>query len=169
MTFTFTQAQMDQIALLRVGNGAPPHNFPARPVSGVYGYILSLISVNNDPALGPAAGIEHGVWQWFKGAQQINRGVGAFSDFINAYTAEQRLIRLGEPTSPGQLNEASDSIGDRVIDNIVQNGNQLVTLIQIANNDAGAIGNNIFVNSNNKIAGWSGNLLFPLIDFLLEN
>lgn len=154
---------MNQIALLRAGNGAPPHNFPSRPVSGVYGYILSLISANSDPAQGPAAGIDHGVWQWFRGAQQINRGVGAFSDFINAYTVEQRRIRLGEPTTGLDLNDASDSIGDRVIANIIQKGNQLVTLQEIATNDAEAIENNIFINSSNAIAGWSGNLLFPLI------
>lgn len=163
MTYTFTSAEIAEIDLLMQGGGSPPFNYVPRPVSGAYQYILSRISVNQDPDLGPAPDIDPGIWQWFKGAALINRGEGVFSTFIRDYTAAQRLTRLGEATTVSDMNLASDSIGQRVVSSIKSNGNQLITLSDIGRDDAGAIGNNIFQNGLYPTAGWSGNLLFPML------
>ena len=146
MTYQFTEQQIAEIRALREGQGSAiridgtPFNNTSRPVSGVYDYILSLISLDNNSDRGPAPGVDRGVWQWFRGARDINRGEGVFSTFIREYTAEQRRIRLNEPTTKSDMDIASDSIGDRSIASIINNNILLVTLEQIGDSDTGAIG-----------------------------
>ena len=177
MTYQFTDTEIAEIQALRGGQGTAvdtygvPFNNSARPVSGVYRYILSLISKNNDPSLGPAGGIDRAVWQWFRAATDVNLGQGVFSVFIRTYTAEQRRLRIGSPTTKQEMDAASDSIGDRIIASILSN-KQLVKLIEIGEHDAGAIGDNVFSGTANPLAGWSGNVLFPVLGiskFFREN
>jgi hypothetical protein len=163
MSYQFSDAEMARIDRLALGQDDSAFNNPSRPYSGVYNYILHQISKNNDPAQGPAAGIEAGIWQWFRGAEQINRGVGVFSDFIREYTNQQSLIRVGRPVSSTNMNAASDEIATLVVQSIKSKEKILVTLDDIGNDDARGMGVKIFPSYSNPIAGWSGNLLFTLL------
>ena len=73
LIYQFSDAQMAQIDRLASGTDASVFNNVSRPISGVYAYILSLISIDGNSALGPTFGISPGVWQWFRGATLINR------------------------------------------------------------------------------------------------
>jgi hypothetical protein len=135
MSVSFTPAQIAEINRLAEGTGSPPFNYPARPYSGAYDYVLHLISANGDPAQGPAAGVKSGIWNWFRGATQFNRGQGVFSTFIREYTAEQVRVRTGSSVSVEDMNRASDEIGKRVIASITT-VNGLIDLTTIGDDDA---------------------------------
>lgn len=159
MTFQFSDAQIAEIDLLAAGNGSPPHNFPSRPNSGAYDYILHLISQGSDPANGPAQGVDNGIWNWFLGAVQANRGEGAFGVFIREYTSEQRNIRTGVTVSQEEMNGASDGIAADVLEFIRQN-KTLPDQQQMGMLDLVAVDREL---PGVGYAGWSGNILFPAL------
>jgi hypothetical protein len=168
MSMMFTEAQLEEIRQLAIGAGSPPHNNTTRPFSGVYSYILHLISENGDLAQGPAPGVENGIWQWFRGAMLINKGEGIFSTFIREYTAEQNRIRTSEGVSQEKMNEASDEIGAEVVKSII-GLKELIDLDIIGRNDALGMTKAL---KEITIAGWSGNLLFPMLgrpEFFIKN
>lgn len=70
MNYQFTPDQIARIDRLSLGTDDSPFNNHNRPLSGVYGYILNLISLNNDPNQGPSNGVDAGIWQWFRGAEK---------------------------------------------------------------------------------------------------
>lgn len=153
---TLTQAQIT--ALLAVANGSPlggRYTDVSRPYANAYNYIRSILGGD-----APADGADPAVWNWLKGAENVNRGVGPFSAFIRAYTAEQLLIREGRSVSQAMLNNASDDIARAVIQDIVDNGGLVPSLNQIGQRDAsgtlGALGTS-------QPAVWSGNPLFVLL------
>jgi hypothetical protein len=159
MSLLFTAAQLAEINRLATGTGSVPYNNMARPYSGVYTYVLHLISINGDAAQGPLAGVEPGIWNWFRGAALINRGEGVFSAFIREYTAEQSRIRTGDGVSVADMNKASDEIGRLVVRDINE-AKGLIELSTIGNNDSAGM---LKVINQVTPAGWSGNLLFPLL------
>ncbi|MCP4090616.1 MAG: hypothetical protein GY746_12635, partial [Gammaproteobacteria bacterium] len=56
---------------------------------------------------------------WFRGAADINQGVGPFSEFVRTYAAKQYDIRFGEELNNDQLQEISDLIMKVVLDHVI--------------------------------------------------
>lgn len=104
MSFDFSTEELAEINRLASGQGETEFNHPTRPNSGAYEYILHLISANGDPDLGPANGVENGIWNWFRAAMQVNRSEGVYATFIREYTSEQTRLRTGETVSVATMN-----------------------------------------------------------------
>lgn len=153
MTYHFTEAEVAAIESAASGSGS-------RPFSDAYALIADILETPD--ANGNVAPLA--VRAWFIGARDVNRGTGAFSDFIRGYTESQIAIRLG--TSVGSSNElldrASDAIGAAVINDIVSSGDTLPSLNRIGSIDAGRTLAQIAADTGlpADTAIWSGNLLF---------
>lgn len=128
----------------------------SRPYAEVYEYILSTMSSNGQPL----SGADIQAWQWFKGAADVNRGQGTFSNFIRDYTNEQVLIRNGDRLTSAQLDAASDSIAIDLVANIIANNGRIPTIREIGQYDITNTANSIFGGNE---AGWSGNPLFVML------
>lgn len=70
-----------------------------------------LLLLYNTPASGIT--IDPAIIQWLFGAEQVNRGIGPFSDFIRSYTAEQYLLRTDNDITPALLQQASNQLRRR--------------------------------------------------------
>ncbi|HEX7931195.1 MAG TPA: calcium-binding protein, partial [Sphingomicrobium sp.] len=149
MPFEFSDAQLAQI------DAAYRSPTAARPVADAYAIIHGIISGQPD--------VDSGVVAWFGGAEKVNRGEGVFSDFIRAYTSAQHELRFGSPLNAAQLQSASDSIGQVVIEKILA-GHVPPLIGTLASDDAGPTAASFFEGDR---AGWSGNILFPALGYNL--
>jgi hypothetical protein len=73
--------------------------------------------------------VDAGAIQWLQAASLINRGVGPFSDFIRAYTAEQYHLRNGGYPNASKVQQSSNVIALAVIQDIIDSGGELPTLL----------------------------------------
>lgn len=153
MPFQFTNAQVsDLVALRNQGQYADAYAY-------IVNALTDLLTTPDGITMAvPAADVPANVWQWFKGAEQVNRGVGPFSDFIRSYTSEQYQIRTGMPATAGFIQNASDEIAKRVINGIENDASHfLPDLATIGRVDAAESTRSF---PNGDAAAWSGNLLF---------
>lgn len=151
MPFTFSTSQLSQLQTLRTaGLYADAYAFIVDTITDL------LTSPDGVIIAVPAVDVPSNVWQWFQGAEQVNRGTGPFSDYIREYTAEQYRIRTGTEPASGFLQHASDEIAKLVIDDILSDG-VLPSLAQIGSADAAKSTESF---PNGDPAAWSGNLLF---------
>ncbi|AVX03458.1 hypothetical protein MXMO3_00927 [Maritalea myrionectae] len=63
----------------------------------------------------PLEGAQKEALIWFEGAADVNRGVGAFSDFIRNYTAAQCSYRCQSNSTAFDLQQASNDIAIEVL------------------------------------------------------
>jgi len=130
------------------------------PINNNYSYIYGQIA---DWLEGNESAKE--VRLWFLGAEQANGGYGPFSDIIRAYTLRQAELR-GVTVTDSLMQEASNAVAIKVINDLLEQ-NEL-TLAEIANNDASAVGEVVFKGlgedtAYTQNAAWSGSLLFSLL------
>jgi len=60
------------------GSGGGLYSDFFRPKANAYNYLLNLLGGPE----GPSEEADPAVWNWLKGAEQVNRGIGPFSAFI---------------------------------------------------------------------------------------
>ena len=167
MSFQFNAEQLADLANLRAsGNYADAYAYVSNAITTV------TTNVDGEVIVMPSMGVPANVWQWFQGAEQVNRGTGPFSDFIREYTEEQYRIRTGAEPASNFTQNGSNAIAFEVIGDILNNG-VLPTLAQIGQRDATK---SVEAFPNADAAAWSGNILFvPLGDrsfldqYLLSN
>ena len=111
-----------------------------------------------------AVGVDDGAWEFLRGVPKVNANDDndAFNKFIRAYTKAQYEIRFGVEAADSHVQQASNSIAQRIIMDILglNSGNpninhELPDIADIAIHDAAAAVEVLFVN--NQIAGWAGN------------
>jgi len=144
MSFVFSEVQLQTLRDILASSISKPY---ADAYAQIHAYIAGQ------------PGVPSNVTAWFAGAEKVNRGFGAFSTFIREYTNSQSQIRTGETLSTGELDAASDAIGDAVLKDILKNG-VLPTLEELGINDANKTAQSLFDGS---LAVWSGNVLFPFL------
>lgn len=112
----------------------------------------------------PELGIDPYSLIWLNGAREINRGQGAYSEFIRDYTITQAQARTGETYTQNQAINltqlASNRIADAVLSDIIAS-ETLPSIDQIANDDAT---NAISTIDELGVEAWSGNLLFLFLN-----
>jgi|GEM_PF-1225594 len=144
------------------GSGGGLYSDFFRPKANAYNYLLNLLGGPE----GPSEEADPAVWNWLKGAEQVNRGIGPFSAFIRGYTSAQWQQRYGQPLPDSALNIASDAIADAVVADILGNAGVVPSLRRIGEFDASsvvnpdALGQFVPSGSSADIAIWSGNPLF---------
>ncbi|MCA2680704.1 MAG: hypothetical protein IM482_14120, partial [Microcystis sp. M043S2] len=110
-------------------------------------------------------GVDRASIAWLRGAADVNRGEGVFSDFIRDYTSHQHFLRYGTALTAQDIQTLSDNIAESVIAEILNSHNNpsladIPTLSVIGQNDAGNV---IDSNFNQDITAWSGVVLFPFL------
>jgi len=80
--FQFTDSQLEDIRVLVENNR----------VADAYSLIVQYAT---DASGDPLPSVDAASLVWFEGAADVNRGVGAFSDFIRSCTIRQHELRLG--------------------------------------------------------------------------
>lgn len=163
MNFTFTTEQLAQLQFYLDRGPDPVLHF-----SDVYAYIAGLIEaypeLSNEPELDR-------VRRWFSGAEQVNLGQGVFSTFIRAYTARQIDLRYDETVTIDALQEASDEVARKALQDIIDRPNDELTINRIANEDATGVGEVLFNRApldtaakDQANSAWSGALLFSALE-----
>jgi hypothetical protein len=87
--YLLTQPQVNQIKAAAEDPNA------THPFSDMYSLIYEFLKQPDEKENSVAGN----VFAWFGAAAQANRGVGGASDFINAFTESQLVIRTGAPVS----------------------------------------------------------------------
>ena len=152
-----TQAQIDELTNLRdTAREAGIENPNNKLYADAYDQAFSYFSIDENT---PVEGIDFYSWVWLQGAKEINRGQGAYSEFIREYTALQYETRTGQAYPNGVDQIASNKIADAVITDIIES-KTLPNIDQIAIEDA----NNAVIDLTGDKAVWSGNLLFLLLN-----
>ncbi|MCA2598535.1 MAG: hypothetical protein IM526_26685, partial [Microcystis sp. M38BS1] len=110
-------------------------------------------------------GVDRASIEWLRGAADVNRGEGVFSDFIRDYTNHQHFLRYGRELTAQELQTLSDNIAENVIAEILNSHNNpsladIPTLSVIGQNDAKGVIDSKF---DQDITAWSGVVLFPFL------
>lgn len=121
-----------------------------------YRYLLEASSVRDNAGnLRPAPGVDRDSWVWLAGATDVNAGVGPANNFIRTYTKKQMEIRTGETISDAELQNISNKIALKVLNDAIGQG-KLPTIAEIGKNDASETAAELTGDQ----AVWSGNVLF---------
>ena len=105
----------------------------------------------------PLPGVNPAALIWFEGAADVNRGRGAFSDFIREYTSAQFQTRFGgDALSQSELQGASNSIAIAVLADVLSS-RSVPSAFDLGLNDASVVAATFFKADE---AGWSGVPLF---------
>ena len=110
-------------------------------------------------------GVDRASIEWLRGAADVNRGEGVFSDFIRDYTNHQHFLRYGRELTAQELQTLSNNIAENVITEILNSHNNpsladIPTLSVIGQNDAKGVIDSKF---DQDITAWSGVVLFPFL------
>lgn len=113
---------------------------------------------------------------WFRGAEQVNAGKGAFSVFIRSYTQHQMTLRgIGSQYSESAMQNASNEIARRAIDDMFKSERlqsdgtwRFPSIAELARFDATAVGAVLFNSLDSsdaarelqQNAAWAGAILF---------
>lgn len=158
MTFTLSASAISRLNAYVSSGYSGPHDH-----ADAYALVSAEMTTSEiDPESGgiryvPKEGVDASVWQWFRGAEQVNRSDGPFSDFIRSYTDKQYQIRTGSGAPTGSLSNASNVIAERVISDILGQNGLVPSLNAIGGRDASA---SVDVFPNRDPSAWSGNILF---------
>lgn len=151
------------------------------PFVPVYQYIFNEITDVEeiiDPINGltlirtPKEGIDKSVWEWVRGAKQVNGNEnGFFPQYIRNYTAEQYRLRFDPVASEEfvfeKVQRASNRVAQRFARQIINDGGFLPNLDVVGRIDAGAAASELFVSGELGISGdyapWAGTILFPFL------
>jgi hypothetical protein len=131
----------------------------------VYQYVADVLAgkIDQNPNQAKPVSLGKDVQQvqlWFAGAARANSDKGPFAVMIRTYTEEQARLR-GISITDAQMQQASNTVGFRAISDLLtksKNG-QAITLQDIADKDATAVGSVLFKNVPNN-AAWAGAVLF---------
>jgi hypothetical protein len=131
----------------------------------VYQYVADVLAgkIDQNPNQAKPVSLGKDVQQvqlWFAGAARANADKGPFAVMIRTYTEEQARLR-GISITDAQMQQASNTVGFRAISDLLtksKNG-QAITLQDIADKDATAVGSVLFKNVPNN-AAWAGAVLF---------
>ncbi|MDO8416367.1 MAG: calcium-binding protein, partial [Agitococcus sp.] len=164
--YIFTSAQTS--ALQTLSN----QQWKESPTRAAFYHALLLILEQPD-ASGTDGGLDgQQLRLWLRGAEQANQGVGLFSELIRGYTNTQSELRGLGPVSAGDMQLASNAVGDNLIKNILEitktAGGSAPTLKEVAIEDAKGVGEFLFKLLGSDTAythnsAWSGTLLFSML------
>lgn len=128
----------------------------------------------------PAPGVDKGAWIFLRGVSEVNwRPVDNpdltantdYSEFIREYTNRQHKARFGKDLTDEELQNASDSIAYKILDDVLTEPNigEVPTIDRIATEDArAAVEGETEINAapifdQGQVAGWVGNpFLLPV-------
>jgi len=167
-----TQAEIDQIRAAR----------DARPAGSKENYTAIYRLIGDMLDRHDGAG-QSDITNWFRGAEQVNGGAGAYSAFIRAYTKRQMTLRgIGHLYSDAKMQDASDLIAVRAVNDILDetlrkqpDGTwRFPTIEELALTDATAVGAVLFNSlsagdsalENQQNAAWAGTVLFASLGSL---
>jgi hypothetical protein len=151
MTLPFTEDQFRIVAAYLLRGAVPPANF-----SDAYRDLYDWLEDKGYPE----------ARNWLGGAIQANAGVGPFADLIRNYTMRQGLLRgLSLEFLNQNMQLASDSVAQRLLQDIADRRPDALSLAQISVNDASAVGETLFYQdpldtASTANAAWAGTLLF---------
>ena len=150
-------------------------NLRAQAVAGTIGYwqiyqtLADLMVTKGAPATDQSL-------LWLRGATEANADRGAMAALIRTYTDTQHQLRYGVPMPSGKMQEASNAIANKLLDDIEGKNapfwpkGQVPDIARIAFADARAVGAVLFNGDLNDTAAelqqnsaWSGSLLFSLL------
>jgi RTX calcium-binding nonapeptide repeat (4 copies) len=107
----------------------------------------------------PKPDVDASAWLWFRGATQINQGIGASSTFIGEYTKEQYRLRTGGTATDDLIQQASNDIATAVIADVLSHNGTIPTITELGQRDAGGVVGLLYGDVSD-FASWSGAPLF---------
>jgi Ca2+-binding RTX toxin-like protein len=171
--FKLTPTQIAELQTLR-------NSFPTNPTLGnnldyallydkVLTYIYSYIDAQGGWQNITDNELDRASVLWLEGARDVNRDTGDQSDFIRDYNNLQSQLRYGTAVTDAQMNQASDTIVIRVINQILDNASDplisdIPNIETIASSDAQPTAQLLFNNEEHP-AGWAGNPLFLFLGY----
>jgi Ca2+-binding RTX toxin-like protein len=135
----------------------------------IYETIVDYLSASPGVKL---SSVKEEVWLWFNGAIDVNNQVGYQAEFIRKYTVEQYELRGGTEDALPRVQEASNQIGLRVVEDILDQdyGGTLPSIIGIGGSDAASAAQTVFIGlpgtevGQGDFAPWAGTLLMPYLN-----
>jgi Ca2+-binding RTX toxin-like protein len=175
MAYIFSLVEQAQITAAANQGPAPGQagNFVA-----MYSKIRDIVSshISDGTIAGTDKSSAVNVLNWLNTAIGANGNEGFQSAFIRAYTNRQGLLRIGAPFSVDEMQEASNAVARNFLTDLTAGlpGSpaawQLVTIENIARDDASAIGQTLFQGRLSQTdtavtqnAAWSGAFGFALL------
>ncbi|MCW5297762.1 hypothetical protein DXT88_06190 [Herbaspirillum lusitanum] len=174
MPYTFSTQQLDKIKVLSdaAATAYKNDNSTKGAYAEVYQYIADVLVGKVDQVAGSAAPATLGadvqqVQLWFAGAARANAGEGPFSVLIREYTQAQGELRGMGRFTDAQMQTASNAVGLAALTDILDpdNGGALLSITNIADKDATAVGRVLFpdIPNSEKNPAWSGVVLFGML------
>ena len=180
----FTQEELVQIQTIyndinsrMSGDWLTALNESDKPVADGYAMMAELLKkrLENDNTLTDSERTEITyVMTWFQGAEKVNRGQGSFSTMIRTYSDTQGELRYGSIFGAEMMQKASNKIGSRAFDQIIENQSDDIFTIPSMNDiaiyDAIGVGEILFsrdkddsAHQSKENSAWSGVPLFSVL------